>query len=173
MRRSPPRRARRRRTLGISSLVAVAVAGCSEYSGPGADLVVTVATNREAIVPGDTLEIHLEVINAGERADSIAAPGPDCPILWRIDGPGGISGGPNGVLDAAGDRCTPGLGALSLAPGEAVGITYKWTGERGTLRVPHELPLGRYVIRAATQPAASIERIIWSRPVGVELIAPE
>jgi len=149
-----------------------AFTACSDSTGPGADLVVTVSTSARAISPGQALQIHLEVRNTGERADSIVAPGPDCPLLWRIDGPGGVYAGPNGALAADGSHCT-GLhpGPIHLGAGEAVGITYVWTGQRGSLGVDHDLPLGRYWIRAATQPAADIDRLIESKRVAVDLVA--
>jgi len=159
------------RLRGVLLALCTAIA-CSDNTGPGAELVVTVRTSASTFSPGDSLHIHLEVDNPSDRPDSIATPGPNCPILWRIDGPNGFYAGPNGALAADGSPCT-GLSTapVQLAPGAGIGITYTWTGHRGSLGAAQDPPLGRYWIRAATQPAADISRLIQSPPVAVDLVA--
>ena len=159
------------RLLGVILLLGTAIA-CSQNTSPGAELVVTVRTNASSISPGESLHIHLEVDNPRDRPDSIATPAPNCPILWRIDGPNGFYAGPNGALAADGSPCT-GLSTAPVhwAPAAVIGITHTWTGQRGSLGATQDPPLGRYWIRAATQPAADIGRLIQSRPVAVDLVA--
>jgi hypothetical protein len=156
--------------LGINiCFIFGALVACSDSARPGAGLIVTARASAPALEFGETLRVHLQVRNSGNRPDSIVTPGVDCPILWRVDGTEPASGGPNGAFAADGTRCKAWPTVRYLAPGQAIGITYMWTGQRGNLGLPQDLPVGRYTIRAATQPAADIDRKISSRPVDVLL----
>jgi hypothetical protein len=160
----PPRRLELRQLLTLLMLAA-----CTGEAPGRARLAVAVRTSAPAFKRGESLQVHLETRNNGPTADSIATPGPDCPILWRIDGPDGPAVVPNGVFAADGRRCKAWPTVRYLAAGQVIGITYVWTGERGNLGAREDLPPGRYRIHAATQSAADINTRIVSPTVEVVL----